>query len=355
MIGKMVINMFDLKVPPVVLGVFVFAVLIIGFLLAGGGALAEESALEINGFADFYHLFENNHNSSDFGQIELDFEKGLQKGVSISAAIYFNHEDCWFESGAFEIDFCIIGEEGGSFYQKDGIGAVGIVAGQFDVPFGIDYLVYPSINRLMVTGPMVASELHDSWNDYGLKAYIETEFLKGVFFTTNSEGFSYEDTILITTAGDTISYSMQSQRSIGGRIGIIPDEMIEVGGSFACFFSVANEVAMTMFGADLQLSYKDLRLKGEYISKESGVDTDVFSLTQDGYYVQGLYDFGKVFAFGRYGLYSGGEENTDDLKRISLGGGWKIIDGCQARIEYQTWLDNDNASDALYLQTVVGF
>jgi hypothetical protein len=336
----------------VVFGVFVSAVLTTG-LSAPGDALAEESPIEITGFADFYHLFEGARNSSGFGQIEFDFEKGLQKGISVSAAIAFNPEDYLFESGAFEIDLCIIGEEGGSFYQKDGIDAMGVVVGQFDVPFGIDYLVYPSIDRWMVRGPLAVGEIHDSWNDYGLKAYLETKFVKGVLFTTNSGDFEYEY-IDYTDADDSLR-TMQSQRSIGGRIGIVPNDMIEVGASFAGFFSVANEVAMTMLGADLQFNYEDLHIKGEYISKESGVDTGLFSLTQDGFYVQGLYDFGKVFAFGRYGMYSSGEENTEDLKRVCIGGGWKIVEGCQARLEYQTWLDNDDASDALYLQTVVGF
>ncbi|MBW2647793.1 MAG: hypothetical protein JRE23_16805 [Deltaproteobacteria bacterium] len=346
--------MLNSKVISVILNLSVFAV-VTTVLSASVDLSAKESSLEVTGFADFYHLFEGNHNSSNFGQIEFDFEMGLQKSVSAAAAIVFDPDDGLFKSGAFEIDFCLIGEEDSSFYQKEGIGAMGFVLGQFDVPFGIDYLVYPSIDRWMVTRPIVVGEIHDCWNDYGLKVYLETEFVNGMLYTTNCQKFAYEDTALVVAVGDTISYCMQSKRSIGGRIGITPYEMIEIGGSFAGFLNAANETAMTVFGVDLQFNYKGLRIKGEYISKENCVELEQCRFTQDGYYIQGLYDFGKVFAFGRYGLYSSGEDNADDLKRVCLGGGCKIVECCRACLEYQTWLDNHEASDALYLQTVIGF
>ena len=151
--------------------------------------------------------------------------------------------------------------------------------------------------------------------------------------------------------------------AFGGRLGITPIEMIEIGGSYAGIMNTDNEIDQGLIGIDLQLNIAALSVKGEYIMHTLGSEEDADipnhqSMTNSGLYVQGAYDFSKFFLVGRYGMFTPDIEDTDSISRISAGAGWKISDNCQVRFEYQMndesqksywWMSFEKKNEMLYL------
>lgn len=306
------------------------------------------TAVEISGFGDFYYEIQQENTlgqNFEIGQVELDLETAIEDKIVISAAIAYDSREETFGLGAFTVDFYLFGSEGGHFRPLSGIDHSGIMLGQFDVPFGIDWHVYPSIDRKLVSGPLVVENTHDFWNDYGVQAYIETKLVNGVVYWTN--GFGYEVT---DTSGNPVDVEMKM--ASGGRIGVNPHKMIDFGGSYAGFFDHDNNLDMSLLGVDLQLSYKGFSLKGEYIVHQLGLAGDD-ALTNSGFYGQVKYDFSEFFLVGRHGRFSRDEESADDLSRTSAGAGWVVKEGCELRFEYQ--VNSEDNDDVTFLQLVVGF
>ena len=127
--------------------------------------------------------------------------------------------------------------------------------------------------------------------------------------------------------------------ALGGRFGFVPVENIEIGASYASFLNENNKADMSLAGVDLQCSYNAISVKGEYIQHATGSAGDN-KLANTGYYVQGMYDFGKYFMLGRYGAFTpdGGEE----ISRISAGVGYVVLEGLEFRVEYQANGDENN-------------
>jgi hypothetical protein len=305
--------------------------------------------IQITGFADFgyaAHQGEDQPDDYGFGQMEVDLATGIGKCIGVTAAIAYKTETETFGSREFVVDFSILGSKGNHFYEASGIDHAGIAAGQFDVPFGIDWQVYPSIDRKLVSAPLIVESTHNLWNDYGVQAYLETSQFNVVVFGTNGFGYQWVDEFSVPTE---ISVNM----AVGGRVGFAPHEWVEIGGSYASFFNEDDENDMDMVGADLQFNYEDLSIKGEYIMQRTGLTYDE-PWEDSGFYAQGMYDFGRVFLVGRYGTLFAFEEGADDWTRISAGAGWTILQGAELRLEYQNnsaeWVD-----DVTFLQLVVGF
>ncbi len=351
-----------------------FAVLLPVFLLLlfSTAALAVEEdggGVELYGFADFFYAMNQDKaeaDNFDFGQIEFDIGMDITETVFFEGAIAFNPEAEVFESGAFIIDFHIFGSEGGHVRPLGGVDHAGFLVGQFDVPFGIDYQVYPSIDRRMVTGPLVVHATHEDWNDYGVQLYAEHPMFNLIAYATNGFGYEagYDATgVFLGYNGSTydpedetlLLAEMAPKMAVGGRLGVTPVEIAEVGVSYAGFINEDDEIDMSLLGVDFQVNYENIFVKGEYISHTLGSTGDN-ETTNTGFYVQGLYDFGKFYAFTRYGSYSPDIEGVDPVTRISPGGGWVIYENCQIRAEYQmNTVEDVEDDDVLFIQLVVGF
>jgi flagellar biosynthesis chaperone FliJ len=307
---------------------------------------AESIGLEISGFGDFLATIPEDNsegNNFGFGQAEVDLETSFDEVIGVAAAICY--EDEGFELGAFTVDFRLFGTEEDHVVPVEGVETSGIIAGQFDVPFGIDYNVYPSIDRKLVSPPLVVENTHDCWNDYGVQAYIGTQWFNGVVYGTN--GFGYEG---LETPGQEIG----TKYAFGTRWGATPVELIEVGGSYAGFINENDEFDMALYGADLQFGMDGFSLKGEFIAHQLGSTGD-YAVTNTGFYAQGMYDFGRFFIVSRYGMFIPDDDlGSDDLTRFSGGAGWVIRRSCELRFEYQA-NSGDDAENQSFLQLAVGF
>ncbi len=311
--------------------------------------VGEDIPLEIGGFGEVYAESRQDGEASDdfhLGQVEVGLETNFEEKLFIGAAIAYEAHDGLFAVGAFTVDFHLWDSEGGFFPAVNGIDHSGIIAGQFDVPFGIDWHVYPSIDRKLVTAPLIVESTHDGWNDYGVMGYVENPYFNAILYGTN--GFGYEDGVDIND--EPIEVTMNF--STGGRLGVTPHEYFEFGGSYAGFFNEESKIDMMLVGADLQFNYEGFSTKGEYIAHTTAIESDT-SITNTGYYAQGLYSFGKYFAVARYGVFSPDEEGVDDLTRTSFGGGWAPTEAFELRYEYQA--NSEDADDVSYFQLVVGF
>ncbi len=169
-----------------------------------------------------------------------------------------------------------------------------------DVPFGIDWEVLPSIDRPLVSTPLVVDATHDSSNDLGVQAYAELPWMTSVVFAVN--GWDYE-------AGDS---TFSADAAVGGRVGLKPGEGIELGGSFAWFDVEGDGRSMSLAGADLQVAAGPLAIRGEFIQHDIEMDS----------------------------LITGGV-------------GWRILENCEMRFEYQS--TGEDAGDRAFLQVVAGF
>ena len=327
----------------------VLVVVSVAILLSLGGVLSASAQVEWSGFFDILYSDsqEKGDGTFDYGQFEVDLSVPLSECISAEGALAYNAEEGVFELGAGFVDFHLFGTEEGHRVRGGGLTHSGLIVGQFDVPFGIDYQVIPSIDRKLVTPPLVNQMTIDSWNDWGLQAYGASNRANFVLFGVNG------------SAGG---------QAIGGRIGVTPAEEIEIGGSYALDMNGDREAASTVLGVDVQASWKSLSVKGEYVMGEDEKTADK-SKKHSGFYAQGTYDFEAaigypIFAVARYGLWTPDYEGVDeegnpiqDLNRLTLGLGYRIAEGVEVRCELQKNGEEDveEDNDLMTLQVVVGY
>ena len=324
----------------------VFVVVSVAILLSLGGVLSASAQVEWSGFFDILYSDsqEKGDGTFDYGQFEVDLSVPLSECISAEGALAYGEGVVGL--GAGFVDFHLFGTEEGHRVRGGGLTHSGLIVGQFDVPFGIDYQVIPSIERKLVTPPLVNQMTIDSWNDWGLQAYGASNRANFVLFGVNG------------SAGG---------QAIGGRIGVTPAEEIKVGGSYALDMNGDREAASTVLGVDVQASWKSLSVKGEYVMAEDEKTADE-SKKHSGFYAQGMYDFEKalgypMFAVVRYGMWSPDYEKdiqgdpVQDLNRLTLGLGVRIAEGVEVGCELQRNGEEDVEADndLMTLQVVVGY
>jgi len=130
--------------------------------------------------------------------------------------------------------------------------------------------------------------------------------------------------------------------SIGGRIGIVPHEIIEIGGSVAQIKGLDGIHDMLLAGADIQISAENFEMKSEYITHQFNSDDDP-EFTNDGYYLQGLYNIGNWYLVGRYNEFRTNQK-SDNNSRVSTGIGCSINEIVNLRLEYQIHEGEDNSA-----------
>jgi hypothetical protein len=286
--------------------------------------------IEWVGFGDIQTTVDGNDESLtiQIGQLELDLSIGLTDDISTELA--YAYDEGIISSGAAFLDFHLAGEEeirhpARGFYLNHS----GLMYGQFDVPFGIDYLVIPSLNRKLITVPLTVEMMHDCWNDIGLQIYSDFNIINMVAYIVNGEAL-----------GDN---------SIGGRIGLMLWEGLEIGGSLASTISADEDVML--FGADFNVELGSLYAKGEYISKTTSSNVDI---TSTGYYAELGYCMEKFFLAGRYSSYLADEEVEND-NQIALGCGYVLTENVELRMEYTKLDVEGEESNAVTAQVAFRF
>jgi len=333
-----------------------FTSLIVITLCFGFSVSAIGEDLEISGFFDVvgnYQTSADDKTSFGLGQAELDIAKELSEDISIMTAIAYNSDEGLFELGAAIIDIHLFGSEGEHLNSVFCVKHSGIVVGQFDVPFGIDYNVYASIDRKLVSPPLVCGHTHEGWNDFGIQFNMNWQYYNFVAYAVNGFESFYEVSETNQTLTPDLSIGDEvfttPANAFGSRIGltVVPD--LEVGGSVAFGLNQANKSEMLMFGGDLQYDIADFSFKGEYI--QHSLNRSIEEEKNKGYYFQALHNFNKFFLTGRYGAFQpDGEEWVD---RYTIGAGYAIADDIELRFE--ATINKNRGNNTNILQMVGGF
>lgn len=285
------------------------------------------SRLQVSGFADIYN--ERSAQSRlagqySVGQVEVGLSADLSSRVGVEAAVARDGRKPTL--AVLVADFRLV--DSGDVQSALGVESLNVLVGRFDVPFGIDWHVYPSIDRLLVSGPLVVDGTHGGWNDLGVQAYAEA----GRF--------------------DLVGYAVRgadikgAEWAVGARAGVRGGGAV-LGLSLAGLHDGSGLLNRHLLGADMQWSFSSLSAKAEYVGY--GPAARGLEGVHHGAYVQGTWDNQHYFAVARLGAL---ETPDGDEQRLSVGGGWRMRENCQLRMEFQA---NSAAREVLFTQLVIGF
>jgi len=294
-----------------------------------GGDMMEKMGLlplEFTAFGDFFYRFES-PGDDDFhvGAVELDASLRLTPYVNVSTAIVFDGAEDAFGLGAFVIDCGIAGDGDGYVLQSKYVSKSGVSFGRFDVPFGIAYLQYPSVENRLVTLPQAVELTHGGWSDIGAQGYAVGEHWTAVGYVVNGPEHPV-----------SADATAPSRTAAGARLSGKVDELIEVGGSGALDFAAEGPV-MAFVGGDLVTTLGPLDLRGEYLLKHVKAP-GVPELTH-GVYGQALLKADSAFLVARYDTVLEGKKTFD--RRIAGGAGVEIFPQGEVRAVYEHSLDSD--------------
>jgi hypothetical protein len=278
--------------------------------------------LELSGFADVIYSSSGEEGTDDhfmLSQVELDLAYLLSEKIRADLAIA--HREGSFGIGAMTIGF--------SPAER-----IGICVGQFDVPFGIDYNFFPSPDRKLISAPLATETTHRLWNDIGLQLSITSSHVDLTLFAVN--GLSDAEVTVVP----------------GGRLSHCFGDLLEVGGSMALGFTDDSDVETGLYGIDFQLTHGGLYLKGEYIEHSWEMTTEGQSTA--GFYLQATVDVDPFFFCARYGGLDSDEPELDELDRVTVGAGYRVIEQVELRGECQFHASGQE-DDRLFLQTVASF
>lgn len=294
-----------------------------------GGEMMEKMGLlplEFTAFGDFFYRFER-PGADDFhvGAVELDASLKLTPYVRVSTAVVFDGAEDAFGLGAFVIDCGIAGEGDGYVLQSKHVSKSGLSFGRFDVPFGIAYLQYPSVENRLLTLPQAVELTHGGWGDVGAQGYAVGEHWTAVGYVVNGP----EHPVSADAAEP-------SRTAAGARLSGKVDELIEIGGSGALDFAAEGPV-MAFVGGDLVTTLGPLDVRGEYLLKH--VKAPGLPELTHGVYGQALLKVEPAFLVARYDTVLEGSKRFD--RRIAGGAGVEIFPQGEVRAVYEQSLDSD--------------
>ena len=314
--------------------------------------IAAAADLEVSGFMDGVYdasLDRQNESNAALNQVELDVVREMGSRAQISLSL------CYDEAivvGAATIAFAPYVRESAEGEPAPAISNWTFTAGQFDIPFGLDYVYYCSPDRSSITQPDACAATHDSWNDVGLMSSFGTRW--GSLDVYAVKGFetrvwnSDEDNSAAADDDERWYYS-QPQVSGGTRLNLTPIPDVECGVSWARGWLTNRTAESTLSGAHAQAGYKNFLVKAEGIRLLKA--ESVKPTTVEGWYVEGLQSMGRFFALGRYDYVN--DEESGVARYYSVGGGVKLIENLECRMEYRA--DEHSADRHLQTQVVAKF
>lgn len=315
--------------------------------LSAWAAVVSAAPIEVTGFLDvLYRTDEAAVSRRDFrlGQVELDFSACTSDHSCACVAVAYDPETSTFGLGAATLEFLLAGQGSDCRHHYDKWERAGVVIGQFDVPFGIDWLVYPSVDRLTVSAPDVVGSTHAGWNEVGVGFFIEAPRYTLRSWLVN--GFDAE----LPAAGDD-PIRLATGSGYGARASALPVAGLEIGASAAGFTTPLEGQAMWLAGCDLQATRGTWELKAEFIGHHRDFGA-AGRFTHRGWYVQGTHELPGWHLFARYDRIdaappAAGAQPAPDSEALVLGAGVKMAPPAGLRLEYRVGLDeaNDEADD----------
>ena len=312
-----------------------FVVLILITLLNAGQSFAE---LEVSGFVDVLGQGQQGENTTfGMGAFEIDFASEFSPRVSFEGAVVVEGGEVGL--GQTLVDFKLLNED-----------RLGVQVGLLDMPFGIDYQVFATPDRKLVTPPLVTELMMDGgWGDVGVNLHGSAPRLNCNVYVVN--GMGEDGGVPVNQLADN-----NNAKTVGGRIGVLPTEGLELGFSYVQgpYLDGAADEALSRIGGDIQFAYERLQIKGEFVRGEEEVPGGTDNEHQ-GYYIQLLGEATeKVYAVTRFGYWK--PKGGDRVTRITIGLGYDLIENISLRGEYQINDETPNVDNNLFsVQAVLSF
>jgi hypothetical protein len=290
--------------------------------------------LNFTAFGDFYYRTARSEaDNFHIGAVELDASLKLTHYVIVSTAILYSGEADKFALPAFVIDCGLFGEGEQYPIASKVVTKSGVSFGRFDVPFGIAYLEYPSVNNRLVTSPQAVAATHGNWNDTGAQAYALAEHWSALAYIVNGP----EKPIDAAT-------TEPSWTAIGGRLSGKFSRHVEVGGSFAGHLGRTTS-PMTYAGADLTTTVGSLDVRGEYLLRH--VDAPGVESNTHGAYLRAVMGIEPAFLLARYDTVLSGGSTLD--RRVTAGAAVEVFPQGEVRAIWEQSFSSDVRAVTLQL------
>lgn len=240
-----------------------------------GSGLDALLPLELTAFGDIrYRIVKSEPDDFQIGSVELDASLQLSPHVMVSAALAYKPDADSFGLGAFTVDGSLFGPEPRHLLHSDWITDSGVVFGKFDVPFGIAYLHYASLDNPFVELPSLVNSTHGAWNDLGMQAYAIASKFDLTWYLVNGAVLDPDSSVEHAPIFAT-----------GARLGVKPLPELACGVSVA---EVPAKAYTGLFGADLSATSGPFEVQNEFIWREfahgpvvHGLYTTVLARHQD--------------------------------------------------------------------------
>ncbi len=313
-------------------------IFVVLFLVSWVGTAAAFAELEVSGFVDVLTQGQQGENTTfGMGAFEIDFASEFSSKVSFEGAVVVEGEEVGL--GQTLVDFKLLNED-----------KLGLQAGLLDMPFGIDYQVFATPDRKLVTPPLVTELMMDGgWGDVGVNLYGCAPRLNYNLYAVN--GMGEDGGVPVNQLTDN-----NNAKTVGGRIGVLPIKDLELGFSYVQgpYLDGTARQALSRIGGDIQFVYERLQIKGEFVM--GGEEVPGASKNEhEGLYLQLLGEATeKVYGVARYGYWK--PKGGDRVTRITIGVGYDLIENISLRSEYQINNETPSVDDNLFsMQAVISF
>ena len=294
--------------------------------------------LEVSGFVDVLGQGQQGENTTlGMGPFEIDFVSEFSSKVSFEGAVVVEGDEVGL--GQTLVDFKLLEED-----------KLGIQVGLLDMPFGIDYQVFATPDRKLVTPPLVTELMMDGgWGDVGVNLHGAVSLLNYNLYVVN--GMGEDGGVPVNQLADN-----NNAKTVGGRVGVSPVKDLELGFSYARgpYLDGTADEALSRIGGDIQFAYERLQIKGEFVIGEEEVSGDP-DREHEGCYLQLLGQATeKLYGVARYGYWK--PKGGDRVTKFTIGLGYDLIENVSLRGEYQINDETPSVDDNLFsMQVVISF
>ena len=309
--------------------------------------------VELTGFFDIVntHDFSNNlNNGYQINQFEIDISAGYKDHFSLGTAIAYTPIENQLNLAMAYLHYNIIAGQPMHPRREEELNHFGIIAGKFDVHFGLDYLSFASPDRPLVTQPLIIEKTIGGWNDIGIGVHLLRKYFAFDLWSVNGFFGGY---------------------NLGGNFRIKPFCFLQAGFSLSTDFNEKSDAMNKLMGVDILFNLDPIEIKSEYLWTsalyEGSIDTLSLDNIREGFYVQALTKFDKMinlpfFMTLRYGYCN---PRLDDdvvstdceaITRYTVGVGYDFAEYCSARFEMRTdQYETKESVNMIYLQMVVSY
>lgn len=276
------------------------------------------------------------------GQAELDVDAEIAPRVGLCLAPSWDPVTEAFGVGTAALNLQFSPGDLVAVCRDRGPGWTGLLVGRFDVPFGIDWMLYPSLDRPLVTMPLPVAATHGGWNADGVLLYGAAGAWNALVHSTT--GFDHSR--VLDSGGEGI---WTGRHALGGRLGWVPAAGIALGASAAAIQAVEDRHSQFLAGGDLFVRRGPASLRGEFLRLRTRADEVHLD---HGWYLAGQWDLGGPYAIVRWDAWQ--PEHQAHERRVSWGAGVPLHGAVMVRAEYEWWPGAANP-DRLVLQVAAGF